>query len=429
MELHQIPLVVDRRNDFRTAEDWLIPERDEDTYDLKVSIGFDPSRAHLQSNNFIGGHACSLLIFSRTSGRLFLKHDDARGVLRLQNSGTNFCQGLTIIVDDFEGHLPLTPTKEALAFGMEDYGQVHERNLYAWLGALATVYWNHFHKVFKTKRALGNAVRNQNHRVNQLKGKKGSDLPTLRFGKFSTVTKVCFSRERMKGSIRPYKSEYTSWTYGLHTLISLSDPIPKKKPKSVTKKRKAVDLSSAESHDSDSNDLTNGTPPSSALKNGSSEESLGQNENEELLERSDGRPRRATREPQRFQAMPSHLQKQNDRPRRATREPQRFDEMPTQPQSLYKSDLKKKLREVESVLLETQLELKASKAICDGLQIQLDGVEQAGSNQIIELETKLKELEAQHKAELLRLEEDYIKRSEAIHIRVLELEGKRVQHV
>ena len=156
MALHQIPLFIDWKNDFRTADDWTFPENDD--YQIKVSIGFDPKRANPQgsqntaTNSFVGGQACSLLIFSRVSGRLFLKHDDARGVLRLSNSGTSFCQGLTIIVDDFEGHLPLTPTKESLAFGMEAYGKNHERNLYAWLGALANFYWNYFHNMFKTKR-------------------------------------------------------------------------------------------------------------------------------------------------------------------------------------------------------------------------------------------------------------------------------------
>jgi len=243
VELHQIPLIVDRRNDFRTAEDWLIPESEDDTYEIKVSIGFDPTRANPFGtqkskndtiNTFIGGQACSLLIFSRISGRLFLKHDDARGVLRLTNSGTNYCQGLTIIVDDYEGHLPLTPTKESLAFGQEDYGKIHERNLYAWLGALANVYWTHHHNIYKSKRALGDAIKSKIERVHQLERKEAVDLPTLRFGSFSSVENVSFTRERVKDSIRPYKSEFTKWKPGPSTLIKFGEwqcPKPKKKKK------------------------------------------------------------------------------------------------------------------------------------------------------------------------------------------------------
>ena len=63
------------------------------------------------------------------------------------------------------------------------------------------------------------------------------------------------------------------------------------------------------------------------------------------------------------------------------------------------SQLKKRLKEVESLLFETQIELNASKVTCDDLQLQLD-----------EMEEQLNESEARHKAELQRLEEDFMKR-------------------
>ncbi len=414
MELHKIPLIIDRRNDFRTAEDWIVPESADDTYQVQVAIGFDPSRAIHQtgqisadnSQNFIGGQACSLLIFSRVSGRLFLKHDDARGVLRLTNSGTNFCQGLTIIVDDFEGHLPLTPTKESLAFGMEDYGKIHERNLYAWLGALAHLYWNHFHSVFKSKRALGNAVRNQLESVNQLKAKKGSDLPTIRFGNFSTVEKVYFTRERVRDSIRPYYLECIRWIYGSSTLISLSNTTPKKKSKAAPKKRKASNLS--QGRDAGSNNLMNGAPADCL-----SEQAAVEDDVDKLPERLDGRPRRATREPARFL-------------------PERFEVLPELPQSRKKKKkykplskdvegankpLMRKLRELQDVLLEKEVELNASKATCDNLQIKLDEAERDASKKIFELETELEKIKARHQIELQRIEEDYKKQLEASRAR------------
>jgi len=417
VELHRIPLVIDRRNDFRTAEDWLVPENDDDTYDIQVAIGFDPSRANPsggqastdKAQNFTGGQACSLLIFSRISGRLFLNHDDARGVLRLQNSGTNFCQGLTIIVDDYEGHLPLTPTKESLAFGMEDYGKIHERNLYAWLGALASAYWNHFYNTFKTKRALGNAVKNQLQSVNQLKEKRGSDLPTLRFGKFSTVEKLYFSRERMRGAIRPYRSESTRWTYGPSTLISLSDPKPKKKPKAATKKRKVSDV--LEGHNSGGNDPTGAVPA-----DGLSEKAAGEDDVENLPERLDGRPRRATKEPVRFKV--NHTEaatsSRKKRYKPISKDVEGADEL-----------LMRKLRELQDIYAETQVELNASKATCDDLQIQLDEAEQEASNRIFDLETKLEETESRHEVEMQRLEEDYMKQLEASRAQIRELEEKK----
>lgn len=52
-------------------------------------------------------------------------HPDARNTLGLTGGGTVYCQGLTIIVDDVEGHLPLDPTKQGIAFGNESHGNVH----------------------------------------------------------------------------------------------------------------------------------------------------------------------------------------------------------------------------------------------------------------------------------------------------------------
>ena len=429
-------MIVDRKNDFRTAEDWLIPENEDDTYEINVSIGFDPTRANpLGSQNnadnmntsFIGGQACSLLIFSRISGRLFLKHDDARGVLRLSNSGTSYCQGLTIIVDDYEGHLPLTPTKESLAFGMEDYGKIHERNLYAWLGALANVYWTHFHNIYKSKRALGNAVKAKINQIKQLNRKESVDIPTLRFGSFSTVEKLHFSRERVRDSIRPYKSELTKWTKGPSTIIKLgeSNPKPKKQPKPSpvsSGKRKATDSSILDGYDSDGNDLMDGAPPPSVFENNIS------NTNDETPVEPE-EPKIPVR------------QRRDGRPVRATKEPQRFEEIHEAPKSRKKrlkpndgrvingdARLKKQLRDTQAELSEMQLELNASKATCDDLQMQLEEVEQAGveeRNKISQLQNKLHESEAKHKAEMQRIKEDHNKQLEALKVRLREFEDQK----
>ena len=468
VELHKIPLIIDRNNDFRTAEDWLIPERADDCYQIQVSIGFDPSRANPHGSNnansfnntFIGGQACSLLIFSRISGRLFLKHDDARGVLRLTNSGTNFCQGLTIIVDDFEGNLPLTPTKESLAFGMEDNGKIHERNLYAWLGALANVYWTHFHNMYKTKKALGDAIKSKLNRVSELGREETSAIPTLKNGSFSTVEKLFFSRERVKNSIRPFKSDDTTWTNGPDTLIKLGgNPRPKperrgrpKKPTAATGKHELAttttttttsSFSVLDGYDSDGNDLMTGSPPppgifddaaSEEFDNAASEHrSEGFNnaasegdEQTPMRERLDGRPVRSKIKPQRFdelQTIPTHRKKRHK----------------AMPGGLKSSDdkggdplLKKKLKDTKAELKETQAELNASKATCDDLQMLLEEREQAGteeskteeSKKILQLTNELNKIEEKHNEELQRIRTQQAEKIDAMRVRIRELEAR-----
>lgn len=51
---------------------------------------------------------------------------------------------MTIIVDDRRGSLPVTPTKQDLAFGQEPNGKWHELNLHTWVGAFAHLYYKHF---------------------------------------------------------------------------------------------------------------------------------------------------------------------------------------------------------------------------------------------------------------------------------------------
>ena len=112
--------------------------RPEEWYSINVYLGFDPDR--VESSHV----AAELRIYSRHSGRLISHVDDARTLLGLTAGGTQFCQGLTIIVDDYDGRLPLNPTKQDLAFGEEEYGESHRDNLYAWIGAVAWSYWKKF---------------------------------------------------------------------------------------------------------------------------------------------------------------------------------------------------------------------------------------------------------------------------------------------
>lgn len=103
------------------GEDWVTCG-----YPLRVFLGFNPLR--------LG--SLTLLIYSRKSGRLIKQVDDARHMLGLSHSGSDYCQGLTVIVDDYNGMLPLTPSKQDIAFSEEKGGEAHEHNFFSWVGAV-----------------------------------------------------------------------------------------------------------------------------------------------------------------------------------------------------------------------------------------------------------------------------------------------------
>ena len=64
-------------------------------------------------------------------------------MLGLQAGGTECCQALTVIVDDSEGHLPLDPTKQGVAFGHHANGHVHQQNLFSVVSGVVKFYYHH----------------------------------------------------------------------------------------------------------------------------------------------------------------------------------------------------------------------------------------------------------------------------------------------
>jgi hypothetical protein len=66
-------------------------------------------------------------------------------MLGLPAGGTDFCQALTVIIDDSDGHLPLDPTKQGVAFGHHANGHVHRQNLYSVINGVVKFYY-HYHK-------------------------------------------------------------------------------------------------------------------------------------------------------------------------------------------------------------------------------------------------------------------------------------------
>ena len=72
---------------------------------------------------------------------------------------TDFCQGLTIIIDDHNGTLPLNPTKQDTAYVHSKYGQIHAANLKEWTAAIGHFYWNyHYMRLGNSKVPVTQAV-------------------------------------------------------------------------------------------------------------------------------------------------------------------------------------------------------------------------------------------------------------------------------
>lgn len=138
VELTQCDLLIDASTPFQTVDKRKVV--DAIGYPLRVFLGFDPTRLERSTT-------ASLFIYSRRSGRLVVTEEDARILLSLTTGGTSFCQGLTILIDDYESMLPLDPTKQKVVFGNE--GQVHRNNLFAWVGAVAQAYWSIHHQKFQ----------------------------------------------------------------------------------------------------------------------------------------------------------------------------------------------------------------------------------------------------------------------------------------
>ena len=129
-------------------------------YPLSLYCGFDALR--LQDKDKTQAKTCQLCIYSRQSGRLIEVTQDARDMLGMASSGVDFSEGLTVIVDDVGGELPLKPTKDGLTWSKEASGEIHKSNLFAWIGAVGYLYWKYHAQKFEcfqdVKKMLAEAV-------------------------------------------------------------------------------------------------------------------------------------------------------------------------------------------------------------------------------------------------------------------------------
>ncbi|GAX27014.1 hypothetical protein FisN_9Lh327 [Fistulifera solaris] len=126
-------------------------------YPIRIYVGFDALRAADETQPSTG----SLYIYSRTCGRLIRHSPDARGEINVSNGGTDYCQGLTIILDDRCGQLPLNPTKHDVAFSEHADGVIHRANLYCYINIVTRFYYNYFKEsyFFKKKADISEALK------------------------------------------------------------------------------------------------------------------------------------------------------------------------------------------------------------------------------------------------------------------------------
>ncbi len=129
-----------------------------DQYWLRIFLGFDRFRiaeSDVEPETGIKktNKQCSLYIYSRMSGRLILRERDSRTRLRLCAGGTEFCQALTVIIDDVGGHLPVNPTKQDVVFSNQSQGgETHEDNLYAMVRSVVAFYYTYHKKKYGGKK-------------------------------------------------------------------------------------------------------------------------------------------------------------------------------------------------------------------------------------------------------------------------------------
>lgn len=77
-------------------------------------------------------------------------------MLGISHSGVDYTQGLTVIINDHQGRLPLTPTKDGIAWSERAHGEIFERNIWAWTGAVAQCFWKEHNSRFGSSALSGN---------------------------------------------------------------------------------------------------------------------------------------------------------------------------------------------------------------------------------------------------------------------------------
>ena len=170
------------------------PESDPGAYKMRVLIGFDRYRT---SNKSLGKEG-SLYIYSRKSGRLIKCMPDGRGYLGLGNTGSMYCQGLTIIIDDIGGQLPLNPTKQGIAFAEQTNGAIHEENLIAHVGFLAKTYYKYHLDKFRDRTELTQMIKDFGNGRVEVGNSKDIDSSELTTFEYKTTGHLLDGRKKIR---------------------------------------------------------------------------------------------------------------------------------------------------------------------------------------------------------------------------------------
>jgi hypothetical protein len=115
-----------------------IPQGPDNDPKLKLTHA-DPPYRHPTVRFWLGFNvgrpsaSAHIYYYSRQSGRLIKDLHDCRSMLNLTAGSTDFKQGLTIILDDWNSTLPLNPTKQDLSFAFQEHGETHKQNLNFWI--------------------------------------------------------------------------------------------------------------------------------------------------------------------------------------------------------------------------------------------------------------------------------------------------------
>lgn len=195
------------------------PEK-KDVYRLRVYTGFDVIRACDDTDK-----TASMCIYSRRSGRLIKIISDCRAELGLANTGTKYCQGVTLIVDDIDGRIPLNPTKQDFAFGEQSNGEIHKYNLYIWCNiALRCFYYYHL-ALFDGKIALmGGALKVLENETRSLvaKSHNSDNFRKIRDCQFTTFASYASKIIHGKQTIRLQNKNDIIRTVRKDTLLQFS---------------------------------------------------------------------------------------------------------------------------------------------------------------------------------------------------------------
>lgn len=180
---------------------WHCPDNSVDPsgyYLLKVYMGFDALRVMDEKQ----ASTCTLHIYSRACGRLIRTTVDARGELGLSNGGTDYCQGLTMIVDDGLSQLPLNPTKHDVAFTEHANGAIHRDNLYCFLNAIGRFYYKYYKEgVFdKKKTALTAALKEKRNEVVNLVMDHEQKFVRIDYCKLNSFSQYCQNTNAVRNS-------------------------------------------------------------------------------------------------------------------------------------------------------------------------------------------------------------------------------------